>query len=436
LTGTGRWFVAVTLDESEAPAGGIERRSDRRRARATVRRRSVLHGISLTLAFVVAGLVLLLVGEPAAKQIVETVARPTVLGPLTPPEAAPGFDAEALQDRIEEIARSRGGVYGVAVLDRASGTRLSLRGEEEFGAASIGKLPPFAALYRAAARGELDLGEGITILPTDVQGYGSGVLHAFPEGYSLSLRDCAYYLVNRSDNTAWKMLNRRLGEEKIKAELEGMGIENSRYTDHAGYYTTPDDVLRLIERISDPRFTSEQLSAEMLDALTETTFEDRIPERLPLDVRIAHKTGSYIDSFGDAGVVFYKDRSGTEKHYHLVVLSRGAREGEARDVIQEISLAVYETLTGNQVNPGWSRGGSARRESGDKSPAIQPNPANTGPAKSMHGETSLSESGYEAIPNSPPGPAPTPSSAIREPVSSGAGYEAYPEAAIGQEYVW
>jgi beta-lactamase class A len=425
----------VTLGELEAPAGGIDRRSDRRRARATVRRRSVLHGISLALAFVVANLVLLLVGKPAEEQIVETVARPTVLDPLTPPEAAPGFDEEALEDRIQEITRNRWGVYGVAVLKPASGTRLSLRGEEEFGVASIGKLPPFAALYRAAARGELDLGEGIYILPTDVQGYGSGVLHAYPEGYSLSLRDCAYYLVNQSDNTAWKMLNRRFGEEKIKAELEGMGMENSRYADHAGYYTTSDDVLRLIERISDPRFTSEELSAEMLAAMTETTFEDRIPERLPLDVRIAHKTGSYIDSVGDVGIDFYKHRSGTEKHYYLVVLSRGAREGEARDVIQEISLAVYETMTGNQVAPGWSRGGSARRESGDKSPAIQPDPANTGPAKSTHGETPLPERGYDTVPNSPPGPAP-PSSAIREPVSPGGGYEAYPQEAIGQEYLW
>ena len=40
-------------------------------------------------------------------------------------------------------------------------------------AASIGKLPPFVALYRGAARGELDLEEEISILPKDVQDYGS-----------------------------------------------------------------------------------------------------------------------------------------------------------------------------------------------------------------------------------------------------------------------
>ena len=40
-------------------------------------------------------------------------------------------------------------------------------------AASIGKLPPFVTLYRGAARGELDLEEEISILPKDVQDYGS-----------------------------------------------------------------------------------------------------------------------------------------------------------------------------------------------------------------------------------------------------------------------
>jgi beta-lactamase class A len=68
-------------------------------------------------------------------------------------EEAPGFDAEALEDEIEEIVGEYEGVYGVSVLEPDSGTRVSLRGDEEFVAASIGKLPPFAALYAAAARG-------------------------------------------------------------------------------------------------------------------------------------------------------------------------------------------------------------------------------------------------------------------------------------------
>jgi beta-lactamase class A len=302
-----------------------------------------LHGISLLLAFLVAGSVLLMVGWPAEEPIADATATEPVAAAQSPPPEA-GFDAEALRGRLEEIAGVHEGEYGVAVLEPLSGTGVSLRGDEGFVTASIGKLPAFLTLYRAAALGELDLEEAITLLPDDIQDYGSGELQAFPIGYSMSLRECAFRLINHSDNTAWVMLNRRLGDWKISAQLQEIGVENTRYQTLADYVATPNDVLLMLEKISDPRFTSEELSAEMLDDMTDTSFEDRIPEKLPDDARVAHKTGSYGDNFGDAGIVFYKDRRGVEKRYYLVVLSSGAGEYDARDAIQDISLAVYEAL--------------------------------------------------------------------------------------------
>jgi beta-lactamase class A len=72
-------------------------------------------------------------------------------------------------------------------------------------------------------------------------------------------------MINHSDNVAWSMLDRRLGAERIRNQLEEMGIRNSWYYDDlSGYFTTPNDVLLLLERVSDPRFTSEEFSAEML----------------------------------------------------------------------------------------------------------------------------------------------------------------------------
>ena len=111
-----------------------------------------------------------------------------------------------------------------------------------------------------------------------------------------------------------------------------------------------------MEKLSDPQFTSEELSSEMLNAMTETHLEDRIPEKLPLEVRVAHKTGTYEDNFGDASVVLYEDPRGVVKRYYLVVLAKGAGEEEARDAIQSISQAVYGALTGTGLDPGWSRG--------------------------------------------------------------------------------
>jgi hypothetical protein len=246
----------------------------------------------------------------------------------------------------------------------------------------------------------------------------------------LSLRECAYRLVNHSDNTAWVMLDRRLGKEEIGAELQRMGIEDSSYLGHSsGYYTTPDDVVLLLEKISDPRFTDEDLSVEMLEAMTDTSVEDRIPEKLPEDVRVAHKTGSYEGNFGDAGVVFYKDSQGKARRYYLTVLSEGTGEPEARDVIQKVSLAVYQAISGKTVDPEWSRGSVSQEESTPvaPSPAPQPGPENTAkpppppPEKSPDSRSNAAPARpaqQAAAPRAPARPAsPPPYLAAREPAS-------------------
>lgn len=287
-------------------------------------------------------------------EAVQTVLQPSVEQPPVPapapapaPERAPErqqpvFDAAALEDRLRRIASEHGGVYGVVVFDPDSDQTAAINADETFGAASIGKLPALMSLYQAAARGEVDMEDEISILPSDVQAYGSGVLHTYPVGSTVTLRECAYFMVNKSDNTAWVMLNRYLGEVRIGAELYSAGARSTGYWDPNT--TTPNDVLLMLRSIADPAFTSEELSSEMLAAMTGTHLEDRIPAGLPPGVRVAHKTGSYIDSVGDAGIVFYKDRDGAEKHYFIVVLAGGTDEATARHAMQEMSRASYEAL--------------------------------------------------------------------------------------------
>lgn len=50
--------------------------------------------------------------------------------------------------------------------------------------------------------------------------------------------------------------------------------------------------------------------------------------------------------------MFYKDGQGVRTHYYLVVLSRGTGEYDARDAIQNMSLAVYEALAEDNAGEG------------------------------------------------------------------------------------
>jgi beta-lactamase class A len=100
-----------------------------------------------------------------------------------------------------------------------------------------------------------------------------------------------------------------------------------------------------LKTIADPSYTTPKLSAEMLDLMTNTSFEDRLPQPLPEGTRVAHKIGSYESTFLDAGIVLPEARGGTNQEYYIVIYSEGAPEVEARETIQDISLAAYRALS-------------------------------------------------------------------------------------------
>jgi Beta-lactamase enzyme family len=95
----------------------------------------------------------------------------------------------------------------------------------------------------------------------------------------MTLRECAKFMIKESDNTAALMLNRYL-EERIEAELHRIGADSTRYW-HPMNTTTPNDILLVLKNIADPSYTSPQLSADMLELMTNTAIEDRLPQPLP-----------------------------------------------------------------------------------------------------------------------------------------------------------
>jgi beta-lactamase class A len=274
---------------------------------------------------------------------VASVDRPASAEPPQPPAPARSHAVERLRSKLPGISEVHAGTHGVVVFDPYSGETASLNADRRFVAASLSKLYALLTLYRAASRGELSLDDEITMRRSDVWAEGTGVLYKYPVGYTLTLRECAEFMIKESDNTAELMLNRYLEEKNIEAELERIGATSTEYW--MPNTTTPSDILRVLKAIADPSYTTPELSAEMLDLMTNTSFEDRLPQPLPEGVRVAHKIGSYESTFSDAGIVFPERRGGTKEEYYIVIFSEGTPEGEARETIQDISLVVYRALS-------------------------------------------------------------------------------------------
>ena len=275
--------------------------------------------------------------------MVASVDRPTSAESPEPPEPARSQAVEELHSKLPRISEAHAGTHGVVVYDPYSGEYASLNADRRFIAASLSKLYALLTLYRGAARGEVDLEEEITMHPSDVWAYGTGVLYRYPVGYTMTVRQCAKFMIKESDNTAELMLRRYLTQERIEAELHRIGAHLTSYW-HPNT-TTPNDILVVLKAIADPTYTSPELSAEMLELMTKTSFEDRLPQPLPERTRVAHKIGSYADTFSDAGIVFTEQGGGTDLEYYIVVFSEGTTEEEARETIQAISLAAYQDLS-------------------------------------------------------------------------------------------
>jgi beta-lactamase class A len=297
----------------------------------------------LVLGLVAAATLLWYNERPDESATLLAVQRPATAQPPEPPvDPAQVRAVEELHATLPGISDAHAGTHGIVVFDPYSGERASFNADRRFVAASLSKLYALITLYRAAATGELSLDDEITMRPSDVWAKGTGVLYRYPVGTTMTLRECARFMIKESDNTAEVMLNRHLGEEEIEAELRRIGAHSTSYW--MPNVTTPNDILLVLKTIADPSYTSPELSAEMLDIMTNTSFEDRLPQPLPEDTRVAHKIGSWESTFSDAGLVFPEGTGGTRQEYYVVVFSEGATEAEARQAIEEVSLAAYKAL--------------------------------------------------------------------------------------------
>jgi beta-lactamase class A len=275
---------------------------------------------------------------------IASVDRPTSAKPPQPPAPERAQAVEELRSKLSVISQSHAGTHGVMVFDPYSGKAVSLNADRPFVAASLSKLYALLTLYRAASRGELSLDDKITMRSSDVWAYGTGVLYKHPVGYTMTLRECAKFMIKESDNTAELMLNRYLEEEKIEAELHRIGADSTRYW-HPINTTTPNDILLVLKKVADPSYTSPQLSAEMLELMTNTSFEDRLPQPLPEETRVAHKIGSYESTFSDAGIVFPEESGGNGQEYYIIAFCEGAAQEEAIETIRDVSLATYQAFS-------------------------------------------------------------------------------------------
>lgn len=266
-----------------------------------------------------------------------------------------------LRPLLEQRVARHQGTVGVAVIDLATGEKLSIRGNEPFPSASVIKLPILVELFHQIQRGPLKLSDPITLLAAD-QRPGSGVLQFLSTPHQLTVADAATLMIILSDNSATNLIIDKIGIRNVNARMDSLGLKTTRL--HAKVFlgtsttidtaatrrwgfgvTTPDDIAELLARLYRGQIISDTVSKQMV-AILRNNFDDlAIPRYLPPGASLANKTGALNQSRHDCGIVFSK-----EKDYVVCVLTQENQDqswrvdNEALVTIGEIARITHQFL--------------------------------------------------------------------------------------------
>ena len=254
------------------------------------------------------------------------------------------------------------GAVAVVAHDYDSGREFALDGDRVFHAASTIKVPLLLAIYKLAEEGRLHLDDtlhvrnrfrslaGDEVFRVAANRDGDGAVHR-RVGRSMRVRELARAMITRSSNLATNLLLDHVGIEAVRsvlaeAQIDGIeiarGVEDTRaFAQGISNRVTARGLARLFRLLCDGDFVNDETRGQMLEILHAQEFNSMIPEGLPKDARVAHKTGEISTVCHDAGIVFLPGR----KPYVVAILTEMSASVETRSgPVAEISRAVFEAL--------------------------------------------------------------------------------------------
>jgi beta-lactamase class A len=255
--------------------------------------------------------------------------------------------AQKIINEFNQKTKNLSGVYGLYVVDLGSDYSFGIDDEDVFQAASLIKLPLMAGMFIEQEKGSLSLDTKYSLKNSDKVA-GAGSLYSKAEGYEITYRDLVRLMGKQSDNTAFKIVRNILGDTKINEVIRQVGMEKTSLEENK---TTPKDIGVFFENLwkahmqtpersngGQGEIISKESADEILDYLTETSYENWLAAGVPEGVRIAHKYGREVHVVNDAGIVYAPQK------YIVVIMTKGVVEREADGIFPELSKLIYNQM--------------------------------------------------------------------------------------------
>jgi beta-lactamase class A len=223
-----------------------------------------------------------------------------------------------------------------------SGQIVGINDREVFYVASLPKIPMAMEALKQIEEGKISPDEMLIIEKGHLDD-AFGTLWKKGTGAKISVNEALKLSVVESDNTAYKLLKDRVGDEDLTSLYSYLDIPQDKVSEGRGI--TPKNYSSILKCIYFSCYLSYEHSNNLLDIMALPSEMDRIKNSVPQDIKVANKFGIYTvlgeeenQVYSDCGIVYVPQR-----RYILCVMVRGAKvPDEAGKRIEDISKIVYD----------------------------------------------------------------------------------------------
>lgn len=245
-------------------------------------------------------------------------------------------DLDGVRKSIELLLSKLSGTYGVYFYNLETNESFGINQDQVYTAASINKIPIMVSFYQSVEDKKFKEEDEYSLKRNDVQDYGTGQLRYQKIGTKYTYAKLIELTGKISDNTAAYVLENLVKRKTIQSKLDELKLDN---TSMEGNTTTPKEIGQYLLLLYNDQLVSKENKEKILNALTDTDFEDRIPQGVPKEAKVAHKIGNEIQVYSDCGIIR------ASQPYILCILTKEVKEAEALEVIPKISRLVWEFLS-------------------------------------------------------------------------------------------
>lgn len=271
----------------------------------------------------------------------------------------------AIAALIEPLEARFSGELSLAYYNFADSSSFLHNATRSMRSASLIKIPLLIQTLSEVAKGKLSLDQRFLLKDTDQVG-GAGILHALQAGLTLSLQDLLTLMIIVSDNTATNMIIDSLGETRVNAFLQYLGLSQTQLVgklqlpvakqnalQRSGQFnrSCAADILGLLLRLEQRDLLPDDLSELALAILKKQQFTEALSRYLPRDQEldpkpliVASKSGCLRGLWHDAALVYNSD---SQPLYALVIMTDNAldksysMEQEGMMLIAKISKEIF-----------------------------------------------------------------------------------------------